>query len=814
MRLYLSGYLEDRNRLMANEIDLHFASCVNYLVFYFNKHSSKKSGYKSYISENKQFDVQDTHSFEPEVYSSMLVLLLLKSDFSNELFSLNLLSFLNSQHDNGIFCYFQKHRSIFPSDVDCTGIGASILLDYGLIDRKLGAQVAEKILANTNDGGVITVYFDCEKSDQRYGRVDPIACINALQLVSRVQMQDLSSDTRREQAYKAVISTKKYIVDHLNGEKHETRYYHEPDSFFFFLGLLYQQCPEFFENHLVELIKNKLSKIKVSRKPLYFSMRIITNALFGIKNDAHCIAEIFAIIRKHGLPLKMEALGKLGRSQIFVSSPVFSNAFFLKAINVCCKQLQSTHFRVHQTTQRKLKSLSLHATSENILTAAFRRTKNMRNTKNSSHIKNARKRITTIYWGYSHSSFLGNHFFPYIYFSAIPFIATSRVSACFLSPPNDKISLRSIRPPWPSLPKRPLVQAKKIHTAVEAELSSYGLLTFGIDQQPSSENSDTKSHKLRRTFQATVSFCDFTFPQASETQAVLINCLCQWMWLIDDKLDATSHQSVSNCSRQFLERLAMVCLEEDSIKPTTEFEKFTLRFLSNIKDLSCNKEWFFRFKRNVVEYLSKGVLVSLEKQRQGSTIDLSSYMNFRYYDSGVYPILDLIEFSGNLYLTEVECNLLSELKKTANRIIFFSNDLFSYHKEKNEDNTINIIKILLQQNMKLDEKAIAIKVIKMIESEIRLFSKFAKHLIREPSVSDALRTYITGVETCVKNHYYWSIQCRRYRGEHSFLKELSEPLPQKSELRNQSHILTPTIWGGRKISGYHELLPLKLRCQQ
>lgn len=177
----------------------------------------------------------------------------------------------NFQSNDNVFTFCNDY-SLFPADIDDTGIGLAILVETGTIELGIVHQIVDRMLNNVNEGGVFRVYFP------PYGHrayVDPVVCVNGLYLFA------LSG--REKEAQKTVD----YVLEYLRSQAYleGTRMYPSPDIFLYFLARLINASTHFrkiFEDQIKQALE---TRIGTTQLPLDLAVRTITAKVVGISND-------------------------------------------------------------------------------------------------------------------------------------------------------------------------------------------------------------------------------------------------------------------------------------------------------------------------------------------------------------------------------------------------------------------------------------------------------------------------------------------------------------------------------------------------
>ncbi|MBN2291051.1 MAG: hypothetical protein JXM70_01420 [Pirellulales bacterium] len=209
--------------------------------------------------------------FPTEIFTSMVVADLLYKDlFKSKNMDYYVDNLSECLHE-GLFHFFLE-KALLPADVDCTAVGLSLLYETGRIDSSLVHQAVDKMLENTDEAGVIKVYFPpC--GHRQY--VDPVVCVNAMYLFALVGRENearSSSDFVHH-----FISSGEYLKG--------TRYYPSPDVFLYFLFRFVERF-QFADQSFEDLLRQRLcDRFGTTRSPLDLAIRVMLAGKMVIDND-------------------------------------------------------------------------------------------------------------------------------------------------------------------------------------------------------------------------------------------------------------------------------------------------------------------------------------------------------------------------------------------------------------------------------------------------------------------------------------------------------------------------------------------------
>lgn len=215
--------------------------------------------------------------------------------------------------------YFEPGKDYFPDDVDTTSLAFSLLLVDGRSSSENLILVTKNILGNSNNNGIIEVYFDRERP-----RLDPIVCANALNFLFLMGVK----------SHPIINSTKQYILDFLWEDrwKNGTRYYSSPDAFLYSLSGLVYRYPEYMKKFKSYLLRALTERVNCSERPLELAMRIISGYYLGLENRLDYLKLLDCQLSDGGW--SMDSMFVAPKSQRQFGSRELTTAFALEAIRL------------------------------------------------------------------------------------------------------------------------------------------------------------------------------------------------------------------------------------------------------------------------------------------------------------------------------------------------------------------------------------------------------------------------------------------------------------------------------------------------
>ncbi|WP_396591658.1 HAD-IA family hydrolase [Allomuricauda sp. R78024] len=274
---------------------------------------------KSFVSNGVA--LMRSEDFSKEIFSTA-VILHSYSSLPNDVIASMSCEILNHDGKNKLRWCFYKNEARpenFPDDLDTTSMVLSFLLNNKKLSREEVVPVAEQMIGNRNEDGIIQVYFDDNRP-----RIDAIVAINVLYL-----MHQIGYGAREE-----LKETQAFVYDFLTTQKYlnGTRYYPAPDVFLFFLSRLVVDFPSTFQKFHKPLTEMLILHINSSSFPLERALRVIALKRLGIVNRADFLGLLDGQLEDGGWP--MYGLFIAPRSNTYFGSRELSTAFALEAINV------------------------------------------------------------------------------------------------------------------------------------------------------------------------------------------------------------------------------------------------------------------------------------------------------------------------------------------------------------------------------------------------------------------------------------------------------------------------------------------------
>jgi hypothetical protein len=257
------------------------------------------------------------------------------------------------------------------------------------------------------------------------------------------------------------------------------------------------------------------------------------------------------------------------------------------------------------------------------------------------------------------------------------------------------------------------------------------------------------------------------YPTADPAALQLIADWNTWTFLLDDYFDehvvGRDPDAVEHLHRQILSTLAGAS--------TDAADSMRIRALHNIASrlrALGDDEWMERFTACVRETLAASLWEA--RNRCIRVIPAADdYCYWRLFTSGVFCYFALIEVAEQMTVPAfvLDHPVIQQLTRSANYVICWSNDLFSFAKEVARGDVHNLVYIMQHERHLVLDDAITY-VIERHDDEVRRFQQLRAGLPCFGSfVDDVVQRYVHGLEAWMRANMDWSVATQRYRPTHA-----------------------------------------------
>ncbi|MEH2283872.1 MAG: terpene synthase [Nostoc sp.] len=236
-----------------------------------------------------------------------------------------------------------------------------------------------------------------------------------------------------------------------------------------------------------------------------------------------------------------------------------------------------------------------------------------------------------------------------------------------------------------------------------------------------------------------------------------------WTFFWDDQCDL-SHLSerpelLKTHNTRLLQILNGAESESDDIPLAYALSDLRSRFLQN-----SNTQWFHRFVQTV-EHTFNAVEKQLTYQKEGTIPSVETYIKLRRSTSYVYTLIEIIEFCEQITLPEEihKHIMIQSLRRMANNILSWTNDIFSVYKEIKVGDIYNIV-ILTQHEQKISFQEAINYAVELCNQEVQEFIDLTERLPDFGKEMNAeVERYISGMRSWIRGHLDWYSSTGHYQ---------------------------------------------------
>jgi hypothetical protein len=253
------------------------------------------------------------------------------------------------------------------------------------------------------------------------------------------------------------------------------------------------------------------------------------------------------------------------------------------------------------------------------------------------------------------------------------------------------------------------------------------------------------------------------YPTANPVALQLISDWNTWTFLLDDYFDehviGRNPDAVEHLHRQILAILAGAAPDAGDSMRICALDNIARRLR-----LRGDSEWMIRFTTCVRETLAASLWEARNRRiRVVPTAD--DYCYWRLFTSGVFCYFALIEIAEQMTLPAFVWDhpVIQQLAQSANAVICWSNDIFSFAKEVAHGDVHNLVYIVQHERQFALDDAIAY-VAERHDDEVRAFQQLRAALPRfGDGVDNIVQRYVRGLEAWMRANMDWSVATQRYR---------------------------------------------------
>jgi hypothetical protein len=253
------------------------------------------------------------------------------------------------------------------------------------------------------------------------------------------------------------------------------------------------------------------------------------------------------------------------------------------------------------------------------------------------------------------------------------------------------------------------------------------------------------------------------YPTADPAALQLIADWNTWTFLLDDYFDehviGRNPDAVEHLHSQILSTLAGATPDAHDSRRIHALHNIASR-LRALRD----GEWMARFSACVRETLAASLWEA--RNRRISVVPAADdYSYWRLFTSGVFCYFALIEVAEQISLPAfvLDHPVIQQLARSANYVICWSNDIFSFAKELACGDVHNLVYIVQHERHLALDDAIAF-VAQRHDEEVRAFQRLRAALPRFGGfVDNFVQRYVRGLEAWMRANMDWSMATQRYQ---------------------------------------------------
>lgn len=250
------------------------------------------------------------------------------------------------------------------------------------------------------------------------------------------------------------------------------------------------------------------------------------------------------------------------------------------------------------------------------------------------------------------------------------------------------------------------------------------------------------------------------YPDASFEGLCLASAWASWLFLRDDHVDQRATRASAAALRASGARLSTILAGGCGPAADDPFETSLQRLREDVL-AHGGGAWMPRFLNDVQEYF-EACAWEAENRQSGNAPALEHYVQMRDLTGAVRTCFDIYELILGPPL-RIEDRLRDDVQRLmmlANRMICWSNDVFSYEKELREGDCHNLVILLHRSGMTLSE-AVA-RAGAMHDALVADFVDVEVRITRDAATQESTRRFVEALKGWVRANLDWSIETGRY----------------------------------------------------
>jgi hypothetical protein len=257
------------------------------------------------------------------------------------------------------------------------------------------------------------------------------------------------------------------------------------------------------------------------------------------------------------------------------------------------------------------------------------------------------------------------------------------------------------------------------------------------------------------------SFAAHTYRTATPPVVELGANLITWLYLFDDAYGEGRRGASAARMRQRFDELEHM-VRTGAAPADSPFARALADLVTRLT-ARVGDDWRHRFADSLARYFA-GCLLELPYRRERRTPTATEYRALRRWSVGGLPVFDLIELTLPAPLSPAMASApeLSRLREAAAELCAWVNDIFSYHKESSDDDSLNLVAVLMGDRKLTLPRAFAAAA-ELYNDDRRAFLALRDAFCARPDVDDVARAYVDGLVAWVHGNHAWTQTSQRYR---------------------------------------------------
>lgn len=231
-------------------------------------------------------------------------------------------------------------------------------------------------------------------------------------------------------------------------------------------------------------------------------------------------------------------------------------------------------------------------------------------------------------------------------------------------------------------------------------------------------------------------------------------------FVMDDYYGQLSYKEV-----QIAGDRAMAVLSGDKVLDQEEPIFWQIQLFVNELLPYTTPEWTNRFLENNYRYFQSLVKDSADYSYKATVKypTLKEYLLLREQIVLVHPLLDLLEIAAGFVLSdEVYRDVsLQQLRQLVTRMAAWSNDFFSYEKERHDHEAMNLISVIQYEQQCSVEEA-KIQALEIHDIDLAQFISLSDRLPDFGAMNEGIQLYVTYLKVFLQGHLSWYKTTKRY----------------------------------------------------